>query len=362
MPYTDIGQTTYTDMTNQQDEYSVADQITDAPDVGEYRHYFSDWTKWLGYYKQIPELRAAIDCLATWTVGKGFTADPLTEAHLMLIRGHGNDSFNTILENMIRVMHINGDSFAEIIRDEDGNLINIKPIDPSSMVIVAEKGVIKEYEQITKIDDKKQVKKFGITEILHLSRNRVADEVHGVSMVEALETMILARNEAMADMKTLMHRHVKPMRLWYVDTDDATEIATFKEQVDEAHNETENLIVPKGTVEHELVSVPQNATLSPINWINLLRQEIFRVARVPEIIVGGSTELTEASAKIAYLAFQQTVEEEQLYIEESIMKQLFMFINLEFPASLERDLLSDKRKDVGSMQFAPADVTAGVGQ
>ncbi len=361
MAYTDIGQATATDMTNKLDDYSVTAMATDSTSTGEYFYYFSKFKDYLGYYKQIPELRAAIDCIATWTIGKGFVSDSLTEAILVMIKGWGKDTFNTILENMIRTMYINGDAFAEIIRDDDGNLINLRPLDPSSIVVVAEKGVVKRYEQISKIEGKAN-KKFEVHEIFHLARNRVADEVHGISMIEALENMILARNEAMDDMKTVMHRHVKPMRVWYVDTDDSTKISEFKNLVDDVTNKSENVIIPKGTVEHELVSVPSNATLSPLGWINLLRQEIFKVARVPEIIVGGSTELTEASAKIAYLAFQQTIEEEQLFVEEQVMMQLFLFINLEFPASLERELLSDKRKDMGSMQFAPADVTAGVGQ
>lgn len=361
MPYTDIGQTTATDISNNTEQYTIQAETTDATESGEYRYNFDNWSKWLGYYKQIPELRAAIDSLATWTVGKGYTSDVYTEAKLLLIRGNGVDSFNTILENMIRTMHINGDSFAEIIVDEDGEVRNIKPLDPASMVVVAEGGVIKRYEQINKTN-KKKMNEFDPSEILHFSRNRVADEVHGTSMVEALEWMLEAYNRGLKVMDVVVSRYAKPMRIWYVDTDDATEIAAFKTKIDDVHNKTENVIVPKGTVEHELVSVPQNATLSPVNWTTILRQEIFRVARVPEIIVGGSSELTEASAKIVYLAFQQTIEEEQLYIEEQIMHQLYLDINLEFPASLERELISDKRKDMGSMQFSPSDTTAGSGQ
>lgn len=362
MPYTDIGQAQITDMTNEVQDYVVSSMTTDSSDTGEYRHYFPNFSKYLGYYKQIPELRAAIDCIATWTIGKGFTADPLTEAQLIFIRGFGKDTFNTILENLIRTYYINGDSFAEIIRDSDGNMLNLKPLDPSSIVIVVEKGIIKKYEQVTKINNKTGVKEFKKTEILHLSRNRVADEVHGVSMIEALEPIILARNEAMDDFKIVMHRHVKPMRVWHVDTDDTTKIQEYKELVDSATDKSENVIIPLGTVQHELVSVPQNATLSPLAWIRELNNYFFQAARVPQIIVGNSTELTEASAKISYLAFQQTIEEEQLYIEEQVMCQLFLFINLEFPASLERELLSDKRKDMGSMNFQANDTTAGVGQ
>ena len=361
MPYTDIGQATTTDMTSNVSDYSVQFMDTDASDTGEYQYSFQDWSKYLGYYKQIPELRAAIDCIATWTVGKGFVSDEITTMNLMAINGFGKDTFNSIIENLIRTYYINGDAFAEIISDDEGNLINLKPLDPSSIVIIAEKGLIKRYEQTSKIEGR-ETKKFDPSDILHLSRNRVADEVHGVSMIQAVEPIILMRNEAMSDFQTVMHRHVKPMRVWHVDTDDTTKISEFKTLVDEATNKSENVIIPKGAVEHELVSVPTNSTLSPLSWIRELNNYFFQAARVPQIIVGNSQELTEASAKISYLAFQQTIEEEQLYIEEQVLAQLNIYLNLEFPASLERELLSDKRKDMGSMQFQPNDVMAGVGQ
>lgn len=362
MPYTDISSANYTDMTGNVDSYVVTSITTDGTDTGEYEVSFPNFYQYLGYYKQIPELRAAIDCIATWTVGKGFVTDAYTEAQLMMIRGFGKDTFNTILENLIRTYYVNGDSFAEIIRDEEGNLLNLKPLDPSSMIIVGEDGMITRYEQRSKINGKQAVKKFEPLEIFHLSRNRIADEIHGVSLIQAVEPMIKYRNGAMADYQTVMQRYVKPMRVWYVDTDDTSKIAEFKDLVDEATNKSENIIIPKGAMEHELVSVPSNATLSPLSWIRELNNYFFQAARVPQIIVGNSVELTEASAKIAYLAFQQTIEEEQLYIEEQVLTQLFLVINLEFPASLERDLLSDKRKDAGSLQFQENDVTAGVGQ
>src|SRR3990167_3472411 len=96
----------------------------------------SNWSQYLGYYKTIPELRAAIDAKATWTVGKGFTADPETTLILDLIKGFGKDTFNTILENMIRTYLIGGDAFCEIIRDDEANLINLKPLDPGSIRII----------------------------------------------------------------------------------------------------------------------------------------------------------------------------------------------------------------------------------
>jgi hypothetical protein len=363
MPDTNISSADYGDLANTGTEYSVDAVAQDGPaDQEETEYINSKFTQYMGYYKTIPELAIAIDAKATWSIGKVFKADPETTFILDRIKGFGKDTFNTIIENMIRTYQIGGDSFSEIVRDEEGLIINIKPLDPASIKIIANrKGIIKRYEQISKINHSND-KKFSPEEILHLSRNRVADEIHGESLIRAVENIILMRNEAMSDMKTLMHRHVKPINVFHLDTDDPAKIAAFKAKADAVTDNGENLYIPKGAVEHQLVSVPANSTLNPLPWIQQLNQYFFQATGVPQIIVGGSQEMTEATAKICYLAFEQTIEEEQLYIEEQIGQQLGIKIELEFPASLENELLTDKAKSETTQAATPEDtaVTGGM--
>lgn len=362
MPTTDVGKTITTDMTSAVTNFSVDTKATDGPaDQDETFYDNTNWTQYFGYYKAIPELRAVIDAKATWTVGKGFKARADAKVTLEFLNGWGVDTFNTILENMIRTYNIGGDAFCEIILDKEGNLINLKSLDPSSIrIVVNRQGMIKRYEQTTKTKNQKPIK-FKPEQIFHLCRNRVADEIHGVSMVESLVTIILMRNEAMADMKKLLHRNVAPIHLWHIDSDDTAKIAELKTQADKAVANVENIIVPKGTVEHEIVAVPTNATLNPLPWIDSLNEYFYEAAGVPKIIIGSSRAFTEASAKIGYLAFQQTIEEEQLYIEEEVWQQLYLRIELEFPATIENELISDKKKD-GAVNIQPNEVTAGAGQ
>ena len=344
------------DLTNAITDFSVDNRDTEAADgQKETRFMQRNWTKYYGYYRTIPELGVAIDTRATWTVGKGNKTDELTEMLLDTIRGNGSETFNTILENMIRTMWIAGDSYAEIIRDKKGYLKNIKVIDPGAMEIVQNgKGIITGYEQVSKVKGK-GVKKFDTGEIFHLARNRVADEGLGVSVVEKLEAIILMRNEAMEDYKQVMHWFVKPRWIFHLDTDDTAEIAKFKATQDAANAKGENMYIPKGAVVPELQAVSANATLNPQAWIDSLNDYFYEAVGVPKVIIGNSKNFTEASAKIVYLAFQQSVEEDQLYIEEQILSQLNLVIDLEFPASLENELLSDKAKDATSGASQPND-------
>ena len=336
----------------------ATDGITDQKETKWTNERFEEY---FGYYKTIPELRAVIDAKATWTGGKGFEADEETTILLDSIRGWGKDTFNTNLENGARTKEIGGDFFAEVIRDEDEILINLKPLDPSVIdIIVDDKGMVLRYEQNAKIKGS-AVKKFKPEEIFHLPRNRVADEIHGVSMIEALVNIVLMKNEAMTDNQRLLHRNIDPLWIFHLDTDDTSEIASFKAKNDKARARGENMYIPKDVVVPELVSVAGNATMNPLAWITYLDNAFYEAAGVPKIILGGSGEFTEASAKIAYLAFQQNIEEEQLFIEEAILNQLNLVVKLSFPASLENELLSDEKKD-GDQSINPSETTAGQGQ
>ncbi len=357
------------DLTNAMTDFSVDSAQTDGPTDAKKNEYLNDdWEQQLGYYKNIPELSSVIDAKATWTVGKGFTADEETTMLLDSIKGINKDTFNTILENMIRTMHISGDAFCEIIRDDEDNLINLKVLGPETMRITANgKGIITDYDQVSKVGSKIKVENnFKPNEIFHLMRNRVADEFHGQSMIfdknnTKLTTIILMKNEAMADNRIAMHRNVVPRWKFKLKTDDPTEIAAYKAKMDSATGLGENIYEPFDVSEGELISVPPNSTLNPLAWIESLDAKFYEAAQVPKIIVGGTGAITEAAVKIAYLAFQQTIEEEQLFIEEQVLSQLNLVINLEFPASLENELLSDKAKD-GPQNIDASETTAGAGQ
>lgn len=345
-PQVDIGSAEMADVDSWLDDYDVDQETTESGEGQEFRYQIKDWPTHLGYYKKIPELQTAIDAKANWTIGAGFEADESTTMLLMSYRGNGKDSFNSILGNMIRTFTIAGDAFAEIIRDEDDVLVNLKPLDPSSIVIVFNsKGVVLRYEQVSK--NKKPEKRFKPDEILHLSRKRLADEVHGISIIPAVQWIIDARNEAMSDWKRVLHRNVDPLWVFHLDTDDTTKIAAFKAKMDEARGKGENMYIPKGAVVPELVSTATNNSLNPLTWINQLNDYFFQAVNVPQIVVGNAKEFTDASSKIVYLSYEQSVKGDQLYIEEQILAQLNIAIQLTFPASLQTDVISDTPSEMG---------------
>ncbi len=325
----------------------------------------SKWPQQLKIYKSIPEFKIALDMRAIWTVGKEIEADDaLTQVIIDHITGWGKDTFRNILKNMIVCKRLGQDAYAEIIRSEDRTIINLKPLDSGNIrQVYNKKGIIKRYEQLNPITGQPPTT-FKPEEILHLTNKRIGDEIHGVADSEALEDIIKAAKESFDDMRKLMHRWVKPMMKFILDTDDETKINSLVAKFDSAVNKGENLYIPKGSVEQELIAVPSNATLNPLPWREHLRNYFFQVVGMPQIVLGSSGEFTESTAKIAYLAFEQSVEDEQTDIEEQIWDQLQLRIHLNFPASLKNEMLSDESKDgeMGQMNIQPNEVTAGSGR
>ena len=364
MPETDIGSSVASNLKDAETAFSVDAASTDgALDQDETKYQNKDWTTDYGYYKKIPEYRVAINTKATWNVGAGFEADEQTTLLLGTIRGNGKDSFNSILKNMIIVKTISKDSFAEIIRDAEGILINLKPLNPENIVIVQNRqGRIKRYEQTTNSKwfefGKKKSREYTPEQIFHLSHERIADEIHGTRLVDSVKWIIDARNEAMTDMRKLMHRHVIPRFKYSLDTDDKAKIAEFKAKEDAANAAGENIYIPKGAVEMDLIAVPTNATLNPITWIDKLNDYFFQAVNVPQIIQGNAKEFTDASGKITYLAYEQSVKADQLYVEEQVLIQLNLEIHLTFPASLQTDAVSDTPTETDVIEEEPIEAAA----
>lgn len=328
--------------------------------------YMNDkWPLQLGIYKNIPEFKIAVDMRAIWTVGNEIEAAPEIRVIMDHVRGWGKDTFRNIIKNMIVVKRLGQDSYAEIIRDESGEIFNLKPLDPSTIKQVYDKkGNLIRYEQVNR-QSKSTAQKFSPRDILHFTNKRVADEVHGVADSDALKKIIEANNESFADVRLLMHRWVKPIMKFMLATDNPREIKVFAKLMDEIINIGDNLYLPKDTAEHEVIAVSGNSTLNPMPWREHLKNYFFQVVGIPQIILGSSGEFTESTAKIAYLAFEQSVKDEQADIMEQISDQLGLEIKLKFPASLRNELLTDEAKDGEEgkqVNIQPNETTAGSGR
>ena len=353
------GSSTTTDLSGSVADFSVDSKTTDGVSGDETYYDFPDAKKHLGYYKTIPELKKAIDALALWVAGKGYTSDQQTKIILEHITGWGEDTFDSIISNMIVCKKVYGDAFAEIIEDEHGLLLNLKVLDPASMRIVADKnGVIKRYEQRSKAKNNAN-EIFEPREIFHICNDRVADEIHGTSVIESCQWVIDARNEAMTDFRKILHRNMH-FRWMEVDFDDTATMTTMKTQYADAIKNGELLLLPKGTAELKTLTP---SIIDPQAWIRYLENFFYNAVGIPKVVLGGSEEFTESSAKVGYLTFEQVYSKEQNDFKQDFWNQVYLKIEFNKPASLKNEMLSSEEKNTGQMTAAqPHETQIGLGE
>jgi len=337
------GQTT--DFTNQGTEFTITSQDTDGSDYTE-TYYIPDFAKWNGYFRQVCEFKAVVNKFGSWTFGRGIKADPKNEKKLKAIKGTGRESSRIVLKNQWQTAMICGDSFGHIIKDSQGRMTNLKPLNPGKIAIVANsQGIIIAYEQNL---GKGKAIRYNVEEIYHLSYEREADEIHGIPMPEAIVSLLEARSEGLLDLRVLYHRTVKPIMFYEAETDDTTKLNSLEAVINNAFKKSESIVIPKGVIgEIKRSSSPQFSTndINSLSYLKFLIRQFVTAMGMPEVIMGWGESTTEASANIIYLAFQQTIEDMQLYIQETVEIQLNIEINLEFPASIETMLQADNNKD-----------------
>ena len=346
----DLGAAQTTDLNNQVDDYSVSSQTPDEESTTETWYDFPDSNEYLGYYKKIPELKKAIDALATWTVGKGWKAS--TSERLLLDNwvGLGKDSAQQILWNLQVMSKVMGDSFAEVIRGKDGTVINLKPLYTGNMRIVVDKnGLLLRYEQRSNVEGKAN-HKFKTTDIFHVTCDRIANEIHGTSIIEACKWVIDARNEAMTDERKIKHRELS-LGILYVDTSNTTKINAIKTQYANAIKNGELLVLPKDTAEIKDSGVkPQDR----IAWISYLEGFFYQACGVPRIIAT-SENFTEASSKIGYLTYEIVYGRQQAELEDTLWNQLAIRLKFNRPPSLMDNVQDTEAKNTGQTNFQPQD-------
>ena len=340
-------------------------QTEGVNEAGETWITYPEFTKWFAYYrskeKSYSKVRMALNAYASWVLGQGWTADKLKTLQLKNIRGWGEDTLLSILWNMLVVKKFNGDSFAESIRNpEDARLLNLKPLDPSTMTtFLNPQGIIIRYEQTAKTGNTDtRPRTLKPHQVLHLVNDRVADHFRGVSVIEAVEWNLQAQEEAKRAHRKMVKRN-GIVRVIEVDTEDTTKIANFKIQWKAAIDAGDVLILPKDVAEAKDWH-GQLDTAGVVQWLNYLDDEFFMIIGIPKIIMGGSGEI-EGDAKVSYLAFEQVYKREVNELIDDLWNQLALKIKFNSPASLKSTLADNEEKNTSQLGFQPNDTTAGVG-
>lgn len=349
----DTFNTTTTELTGTVTNYSVNSVTLDIASTEGKTYWDSPkWPIYLGYYKQIPELKSAIDSLIGWVIGRGYACELDKDTVILShIKGWGEDSFLSIMQNMLIMKLVNGDAYAEIIRSEKGTLINLKPLDPSSIrTVVNDKGMIVKYEQW---NNQKKVTTFQPRDILHMVNDRVGSEIHGVSKVESVKWLIDTRNEVMADLRRIMHR--SSIRVLYVDIDDDARMTKLKNNYGTAIEKGDVMLIPVRKEEATFEDLTVPPVQAYLEFVRYIENAFYKAIGVPEVILGGSGQYSEASAKAGMMTFDQPYINEQRRVEEDIFMKLGIKLKFERAPSLTDDLKRTEQQNSSQTGLQPND-------
>lgn len=335
-----------------QDSYHV-EQVDSTSEL---TYINQDYMNYYSQYRKISQVGSMIDRKALLVAGSGWES-PQKE-QIEKINGNGKDTFDSIMVNMTKVYTIGGDSYAEIVMKRSfksakslmvGDIVNLKPIAAQTVKTIANKfGIIKRYEIYPDGDfTKKATTILKPHKMFHLMWNRTGDEIHGQSTLEKMQCNINSVEEGKKDSKILFHRYVKPLTMISVDTDDATEISTFKATWETAYQKSEVMVIPAETVKDiKTVSVPQYSTLDPLPWIRKQEEDFTKGEGIADVVLGvASKEMTEASGKILYLSVEAVIKANQMFLTKQLKAQLDWDVTFQKLASLEPELKAEGKRE-----------------
>lgn len=344
---------TTTNLTDNVPDFIVAAKALDAasPNQDETYWYFSDATTRYGYYLNIPEVFSAVNAMATWAFGAGWSADTATTPILKRMVGMGKDTFSKIIWNAEVIKLVVGDAFIEVKRNSKDTIVNMIPISPERVRVVFNKeGMIKRYDTWNG-SDWREIKKENM---LHIQNKRIGDQIHGTCQFEAAKFAIDAKNEALADERVIKHRD-KALGIIYYETDNEGKIAKANAAIQDATNKGEYIGLPRGTA--EITPFQGKSSEDRQNWIAYLENFIYQLLGVPRSIAT-SDGTSEVGGKMGNVNFEPNYAKERLDMEEDLWCQQAIKVKFEKQASLGGLVSADMQKNSRQTSIQPNDVSA----
>ena len=355
----DLSKATTTDLTNAVPDFIVEAKALDtANSDGETFYYFSNAIQNFGYYFEIPEIYSAANGLSTWGFGRGWSTgtDTKAKAELDHVKGIGFDSFDGVICNFQVVKKVVGDSFIEIIwKDNDSHkpLLNLIPISPERVRLVFGKNKrLKRYDAW----DGEEWKPIPIERMMHATNNRIGDQTHGTSQIDATKWIIDARNEALISNR-MIERRGRAIGIVEYDTDDDGKITAGNTAIENGIANGEMIGYGKDTM--KILPFPNASTNDRMQWITYLENFFYQTFGVPRSIAT-SDGTSEVGGKMGHVIFEPTYVREQREMENLFLNKLGIIIKWNKPPSLAGLQQDTEAKNTGQVGMQPNDVEASL--
>ena len=300
-------------------------RATDAEAPPKDGSYTTEFNKWNGYVEKIPLLKGIINAGAASTTASWRTTGSNDKKMAQIMDtwdGQGNDSFRIIMDNLFRVAKTCGDSYAEILTNDDMDIENLLILPSDNISQVIKNGIIKRYDEMDGNG------KFKPPNIFHLAYNKWGSMTHGTGVVPPMENLLQSLMQVQDDMAKIFHKYIKPLHMIKLDTDDPTQQKKFKAEWQKLKNLPEADFIFSGDVQVDRVSIPQGSILDPMIWERAILKHMFMGSRTSELTLGTGSVNSEESAKMQMAGFRGMIRWDQKWLADNVVRQLF---TLQFP-------------------------------
>ncbi len=351
MALQELRHATTTDFKNKVPDFIVESMALDIAnaDGEETFVYFEKATENYGYYFNHPQVSSPINSLCTWGFGQGWTTeDKPMQIILKKIDGNGKETFDSIIWNHENVKLNNGDSFCEIVRNDNNTLVNLINISPERVKVVFKGTRIKRYEIW---NGSKWIKK-KTSEIFHSFNKKIGDQNHGTSQIQSNKSVIDAMIEAFDDERIIKHRD-KALGIVYYKTSNTGKIKFANTAIQDAVKNGEMVGLPEDTAKIE--PYPSKSSEDRQNWLGYVESLSYQTGGVPRSIVT-SEGTTEVGGINGHLIFEPTYGMEQLDMENNLLQQVAIKIKFNRPPSLAPKTQENAEKNTGQTTIQPGEV------
>ena len=285
----------------------------------------------------------------TWAFGQGWTVkSKKMELRLSAIDGNGKETFDAIIQNHGNICIGHGDSFCEIIRNEDGELVNLINISPERVKTIFVGSRIKRYE----IWNGSEWVKKRIRDIFHSMNKKLGDSTKGRGNIQTNKNVNDAMIEAFEDERIIKHRD-KALGVVYYKTNNAGKISYANTQIAKAVKNGEMVGLPEDTAKIE--PYPSRSSEDRQSWLSYVENLGYQTGGTPRSIVT-SDGTSEVGGINGHLIFEPIYGALQLKIENELWNQIAIKIKFNRPPSLAPKTQENAEKNTGQTSIQPAEV------
>ena len=343
-----LSNATTTDFTNQVPDFIVESMASDVAnaDGSETFVYFDKATENYGYQYNHPQVASPLDAICTWAFKQGYTSeDKQMEVILERISGNGKETFSSIVWNQGNVAVGHGDSFSDIIRNDNGTLVNLINISPERVKVVFVGTRIKRYEIW---NGKKWVNK-KTTDIWHSQQKKLGDAMTGRGNIQSNKTVNDAMIEAFEDERVIKHRD-KALGIVYYKTNNTGKIAYANTQIEKAVKNGEMVGLPEDTA--EIKPYPSKSSEDRQNWLSYVENLGYQTGGTPRSMVT-SDGTSEVGGINGHLIFEPIYGALQLQLEDELWQQVAVRVKFTRPPSLAPKTQENAEKNTGQTAIQP---------